>query len=201
EGARICPHAYVAGPAYIGPGSTVNPQAYIHGGTSIGPICRVGGEIDGCIITGYSNKQHDGFLGHSYVGSWVNLGAGTVNSDLKNTYGPVRVSLNGRQVDTGLTFFGSIIADHVKTGIQQTLPTGAVIGFGSMAACSRILPKFVPSFSWLTDAGLTEAAANRMLATARKVMLRRDVTCSEAEATLFLEVVRRAQQYETAEPV
>ena len=201
EGARIRPHSHLTGPAYIGPGSVVNPHSSIRGGTAIGPMCKVGGEINGCIISGYSNKQHEGFLGHAYVGSWVNLGASTVNSNLKNTYGPVRVSVNGREVDTGLTFFGSIIGDHVKTGIQQTLPTGAVIGFASMVACSRIPPKFVPSFSWLADAGRTRADPKRLLATARRVMQRRDVTCSEAEAALFLEVARRAPQYETNEPL
>ena len=201
EGVLIRPQAYVAGPAYIGPGSIVNPHSYIHGGTTIGPMCKVGGEIDGCIICGYSNKQHDGFLGHAYVGSWVNLGAGTINSDLKNTYGPVRVTVNGREMETGLTFFGSIIADHVKTGIQQTLPTGAVIGFGAMVARSGIIPKVVPSFAWLVDAGLTRGDPGRLLSTARRVMQRRDVTCGEAEAALFLEIARRAEQYEASPAV
>ena len=200
EGARIRPHAYLVGPVYIGPGSVVHPFSYIHGGTTIGPMCKVAGEIDGCIITGYSNKQHDGFLGHSYVGGWVNIGAGTANSDLKNTYGPVRVRPRGREIDTGLTFFGSIIADHVKTGIQQILPTGAVIGFASMVATGQTLPKFVPSFSWLTDAGRTDGDVERLLATAQLVMSRRNVTCSEAEAELFRETARRAPQYESADP-
>jgi len=196
EQSRIAPHAYVGGPAYIGPGSVVHPHSYIHGGTTLGAMCKVGGEIDNCIITGYSNKQHDGFLGHSYVGGWVNLGAGTANSDLKNTYGTVRVSLNAREVDTGLRFFGAVIGDHVKTGIGTMLPTGAVVGFGSMAACSRIVPKFVPSFSWLTDEGWAAADVERLLATARQVMQRRDVTCSPAEEALFREVSRRAPQCE-----
>ena len=196
EGARIGPHTCVVGPAYIGPGATVNPHSFIHGGTTIGPVCKVGGEIDACVFTGYSNKQHHGFLGHSYVGSWVNLGAGTVNSDLKNTYGPVRVPVNGREIDTGMTFFGAIIADHVKTGIRQTLPTGAVLGFAAMAAQSGILPKFLPSFSWLTDAGRATGDADRLLATARRVMQRREVTCSDVEASLFKEVARIAAVYE-----
>lgn len=197
RGARIGPQTHIAGPAYIGPGTIVNPRCHIHGGTTIGPLCKVGGEIDACIIAGYSNKQHDGFLGHSYVGSWVNLGAGTVNSDLKNTYGSVRVPVNGREVDTGLTFFGSVIGDHVKLGIGQTLATGASIGFAAMAACSRMLPKFVPSFSWLTDAGRAEGDPERLLATARRAMQRRDVTCGQTEAQLFLGLARTAREWES----
>ncbi|MCP4247412.1 MAG: hypothetical protein GY778_10230 [bacterium] len=200
EGARIRPHAYLVGPVYVGPGSVVHPFSHIYGGTTIGPMCKVAGEIDGCIITGYSNKQHDGFLGHAYVGGWVNIGAGTANSDLKNTYGPVRVHQRGREIDTGMTFFGSIIGDHVKTGIQQIVPTGAVIGFASMVAASQTLPKFVPSFSWLTDAGRSEGDVERLLATAQRVMSRRNVTCSEAEGELFREIARRAPQYESAAP-
>ena len=200
ENARIRPHVCISGPAYVGPGSVVNPHCHLYGGTSIGPVCKVGGEIDACIIAGYSNKQHAGFLGHSYVGSWVNLGAGTVNSDLKNTYGSVRVPLNGHELDTGMTFFGSIIADHVKTGIGQTLPTGGSIGFASMVACSRLLPKFVPSFTWLTDDGRADADPSRLLATARKMMQRREVTCTEAEAALFAEIARRAKHHEAEHP-
>ena len=130
----------------------------------------------------------------------ISLGAGMVNSDLKNTYGSVRVPFSGHELDTGMTFFGSIIADHVKTGIGQTLPTGASIGFASMVACSRLLPNFVPSFTWLTDDGRTDADPNRLLATARKVMQRREVTCTEAEAGLFHEIARRARQYEPGQP-
>jgi len=200
EGARISPHTLIVGPAYIGPGSVIKPHSYIHGGTTIGPMCKVAGEIDACIISGYTNKQHEGFLGHSYVGSWVNLGAGTVNSDLKNTYGPVRIPLNGRETDTNLTFFGAVIGDHVKTGIQQTLATGTVLGFAAMASCSRILPRFLPSFSWLTDEGTVPGDPERLLKTAVRVMDRRRVTCSEAEEKLFRALPRISQAYESDRP-
>jgi UDP-N-acetylglucosamine diphosphorylase/glucosamine-1-phosphate N-acetyltransferase len=200
ENTRIRPQVCISGPAYVGPGSIVNPHCHIHGGTSIGPVCKVGGEIDSCVIAGYTNKQHNGFLGHSYVGSWVNIGAETVNSDLKNTYGPVRASLNGREVDTGMIFYGSVIADHVKTGIGQTLPTGASIGFASMVASSRLPSKFVPSFTWLTDDGPSSADPERLLATARKMMQRREVTCTGGEAALFTEIARRARHYEANSP-
>ena len=91
ENARIMPNAVVMGPAYIGPNSVIKIGAKIYGGTSIGPVCKVGGEVEGSILQGYSNKQHEGFLGHSYLGEWTNLGAGTDTSDLKNNYGTVRV--------------------------------------------------------------------------------------------------------------
>src|SRR5512145_799640 len=108
----------------------------------------------GSVMHGYSNKQHHGFLGHAIVGSWVNLGAGATNSNLKNTYGRVRVPLRGRDVDTGLQFFGAIIADHAKIGINAAIPTRGVVGMVAGVVGTRVLPKFVPSFSWVTDDGV-----------------------------------------------
>ena len=98
---QVGAHAVIEGPAYIGPGCKINTHAWLHGGVSLGPVCKVGGEVDGCIMLGYANKQHSGFLGHSYVGNWVNIGAGACNSDLKNTYGNVRVTVAGQEIDTG----------------------------------------------------------------------------------------------------
>jgi UDP-N-acetylglucosamine diphosphorylase/glucosamine-1-phosphate N-acetyltransferase len=196
EQVTIGPLAIIEGPAYLGTGSRVSAQAWLHGGNSIGPVCKVGGELDGCVFQGYANKQHDGFLGHAYVGSWVNIGAGTINSDLKNTYGSVRVSLPGREVDSGQMFFGAILADHVKTGINTTIPTGAAIGFASVVATGKVLPKFVPSFSWLTDEGLASGDPGRLLDTAVKVMARRDVDMSDDEVELFLDLGSRTRLYE-----
>ena len=96
-------------------------------GNSIGPMCRVGGEVEGTIIQGYSNKYHDGFLGHAYVGEWVNLGASTTNSDLKNDYSEVKITLDGRtQIPTGSNKVGALIGDHAKTSIGTLLNTGAL---------------------------------------------------------------------------
>jgi UDP-N-acetylglucosamine diphosphorylase/glucosamine-1-phosphate N-acetyltransferase len=97
EDVVIQPNAVLEGPCYVGHGSFIRAGASIRPGTTIGPVCKVGGEIESSVLFGYSNKQHEGFVGHSYVGSWVNLGAGTITSDLKNTYGAIRVSLNGQQ--------------------------------------------------------------------------------------------------------
>ncbi len=185
SGATVRQHACVSGPAYVGRHSVIHPHTFIHGGTSIGPVCKIGGEVAASVFQGYSNKAHSGFLGHAYVGSWVNIGADTTNSNLKNTYGTVRVPINGQDVDTGLTFFGCIFGDHVKTGIQQAISTGSVFGFAANVAGSRILPHFVRSFTWLTDGGLEDGDAERLARTAAKAMERRDVTMTEAEHALF----------------
>jgi UDP-N-acetylglucosamine diphosphorylase/glucosamine-1-phosphate N-acetyltransferase len=195
---QIGAQAVVEGPAYLGPGCKVNPHAWLHGANALGPVCKVGGELDGCVFYGYSNKQHDGFLGHAYVGSWVNLGAGTVNSDLKNTYGSVRVPLTGTEIDSGRTFMGAVIGDHVKTAINTTLPTGAVLGFAAVVATGRILPKFVPSFSWVTEDGTQVGDPARLLEVATRVMARRDVNIMDEEVELFLELEQLVKDHETA---
>lgn len=194
--AKIESHVTIQGPAYVGPGTLIRPHSHIHGGTSIGPFCKVGGEVDATIICGYSNKQHTGFLGHAYLGSWINLGAGTTNSDLKNTYGNVRMRLAGKDVDTGQRFVGAVIGDHTKIGINQTIPTGTSIGFAANVFTAHVVPKFVPSFAWLTDDGLSQGDPQRLLETARVVMRRRNVEpCKEAEA-LFLQIFERAKTLE-----
>jgi len=199
ENVTVHAGATIIGPCYIGDGCIVHVGASIRGGCSIGPVCRVGGEIEGTIFQGFSNKQHDGFLGHAYVGEWVNLGADTVNSDLKNTYGPVRVPINGNPTDTSLTFVGAFIGDHTKTGINVALPTGCVIGFASNVFLSRTVPKFVPSFSWLTDEGEQINDPARALAVAHKVVTRRNRSLTPAEVALFLSVANEARRHEKAQ--
>lgn len=196
EKVTINPGAVIQGPCYIGDGCTVQAGALIRGGCSIGMVCKIGGEVEGSIFHGYSNKQHDGFIGHSYVGEWVNLGADTVGSDLKNTYGPVRVPINGVAVDSGETFVGAFIGDHTKTAICTRLPTGAVVGYACNVAVSGFVPTFVPSFSWLTDNGLRRNDSARALEVARKVVARRQRTYSPAEEKLFLSIEKTAQELE-----
>jgi UDP-N-acetylglucosamine diphosphorylase/glucosamine-1-phosphate N-acetyltransferase len=194
--ATIEAHATIQGPAYIGPASLVKPNAHLYGGTSIGPCCKVGGEIDATIICAHSNKQHDGFLGHSYLGSWINLGAGTTNSDLKNTYGSIRMRLGGQDLDTGRRLLGAVIGDHTKIGINQSIPTGATIGFGVNVFTSAVVPKYVPSFAWLTDAGLAQADPRRLVETARVVMARRNVELGAEGEKLFLSLPEWAKTLE-----
>ncbi|MGC1272865.1 MAG: putative sugar nucleotidyl transferase [Planctomycetaceae bacterium] len=194
---KIQPHCSIEGPAFIGDGTLLQPGAVIRGGASLGPVCKVGGEVEGSILIGYSNKQHDGFLGHSYVGSFVNIAADCINSDLKNTYGTVRVPINGREVDSGEPFVGLTVGDHSKAGINVSFPTGAVMGF-----CSSIVgpqcPKFVPSFAWIEAGEWERYDAARGLAIARKVMARRNLAMSAAEERAFLAVRTQALAFEHA---
>jgi UDP-N-acetylglucosamine diphosphorylase/glucosamine-1-phosphate N-acetyltransferase len=158
----------------------------------------VGGEIETSIMMGYANKQHDGFLGHSYVAQWVNLGADTVTSDLKNTYGAIRVFINGIGMETGQRFVGSLIADHAKTGIGTILPTGCVIGVAANVFTPGAVPKFVPSFSWLTHEGMTEYRVDKAIQTARTVMDRRDVELTPAGRELLVRTAEMAREIEAA---
>ncbi len=193
---RVGAYAALEGPLYLGPGCTVNPQAWLHGGNAIGPVCKVGGEIHGCVVDGFSNKQHHGFLGHAYVGSWVNIGAGCCNSDLKNTYGTVRAAINGAEVDTGVQFFGAVIGDHAKIGINASIPTGAVMGTAASVSGGRMIPKFVPSFAWMTGDGISSGDPRKLLDTARVAMARRNVDITDAEAELFLGLREITARYE-----
>jgi UDP-N-acetylglucosamine diphosphorylase/glucosamine-1-phosphate N-acetyltransferase len=188
--------AVIEGPAYVGPGTRINPHARLHGGVAIGPVSRIGGEVCGSVIMGYTNKQHDGFLGHAYVGSWVNIGAGAVNSNLKNTYGTVRASLCGKEVDTGLQFFGATIADHAKIGINTTIPTGAMIGFASSVSAAGAVAKYTPSFSWVTREGVTGTDPARALDVATAMMTRRNIDLTDQEAELFLSLEKRTRDHE-----
>jgi UDP-N-acetylglucosamine diphosphorylase/glucosamine-1-phosphate N-acetyltransferase len=186
----------IEGPAYIGPGTRINPHARLHGGVAIGPVCRIGGEVCGSIVMGYTNKQHDGFLGHAFVGNWVNIGAGAVNSNLKNTYGTIRASLCGKEVDTGVQFFGVAIADHVKIGINTTIPTGAMIGFASTVSATGDVAKYTPSFSWVTQGGVTGSDPARALDVATTMMTRRNIDLTDQEVELFMSLEKRTRNHE-----
>lgn len=172
----------MVGPAYVGEHSIICNHAHIRAGTVIGPHCKVGGEVNGCVFQGYSNKAHSGFLGNSYVGQWVNLGADTVTSNLKNTYGQVRMryDIRGDEEDTGMQFLGSIIGDHVKTAIGTRLLTGSCIHTAAMLAVSTFSPKFVGAFTFLTDDGAQRYEFERFCDVARKVMTRREMAPSTA---------------------
>jgi UDP-N-acetylglucosamine diphosphorylase/glucosamine-1-phosphate N-acetyltransferase len=174
------------GPCYVGPRTQVQ-GAKLRGGTTLGPNCRIGGEVEASIVHGHSNKYHDGFLGHSYVGEWVNLGAGTSNSDLRNDYGEVSVVVAGRAVPTGLAKVGCFLGDHTKTGLGTLLNTGTSVGvFCNLLPSGGLLPKYVPSFcSWWNGALADRADLPGLLRTAAAVMQRRGVTFGEAHAALF----------------
>ena len=177
---RVMANSVVIGPAFIGDGSVVRACSTIYGGTSIGPVCKVGGEIQASILQSFSNKQHTGFLGHSYVGSWVNLGAATNNSDLKNNYGNVHVELAGETIDTGSASVGAIIGDHSKTAIGTRLNTGTVVGIFCSVFADGFPPKSIPSFSWGTSGGFVRYDLKEAIGTASHVMTRRGMTMTPA---------------------
>ncbi len=181
EGVRVLHQAVVTGPAYIGSHTTIRMGARIEGPVSLGPYCKVGGEVEGSILQGYANKQHEGFLGHAYLGAWTNLGAGTNNSDLKNNYSDVRVMLPSGAVDTGQRFVGLLMGDHSKTAIGTRFNTGTVVGFCCNVLSPDFPPKLVPSFTW----GETPYDLDRALATARVVLERRGKVMEPADEVLF----------------
>jgi UDP-N-acetylglucosamine diphosphorylase/glucosamine-1-phosphate N-acetyltransferase len=194
----IMANAVIEGPAYVGPKSSIKIGAKIYEGTSIGEVCKVGGEVEESIIHSYSNKQHEGFLGHAYLGQWVNIGADTNNSDLKNNYSPVRVFINGTPVDSGSLFVGLFMGDHSKTGINTMFNTGTVVGVMSNVFGAGYPPKYIPSFAWGGAEGLVEHQIERALETARRVMARRKKELFPEEEQVLREVFKRtAHERET----
>ncbi len=187
-GARVQAPSRIRGPAWVGPGSMILGGELA--GVSIGPGCRVRGEVAASLVLGCANKAHDGYLGHSIVGRWVNLGAMTTNSDLKNTYGPVRVQSGGGTVETGLMKAGCLLGDHVRTGIGTLLDTGTVVGAGSNLFGGRMPPKSVPPFSWGFGAGSGEYDIERFLETAAVVLGRRGMELTPGMRELYRRAFR-----------
>jgi UDP-N-acetylglucosamine diphosphorylase/glucosamine-1-phosphate N-acetyltransferase len=183
--------ARLEGPCWIREGTIVSGGQLRH--VSAGPHCRLHGEISTTTFTGYANKSHDGFVGHSVVGAWANLGAGTITSNLKNTYGQVRVESAGQPVDTGRMMLGALIGDHAKTAIGTLLPTGAVVGAGANLFGAVRATKYTAPFAW-GDTGET-LDADRFIAVARRVLPRRDVPVDTAmEASLRAMHARMTKQ-------
>jgi UDP-N-acetylglucosamine diphosphorylase/glucosamine-1-phosphate N-acetyltransferase len=172
-GSQVKAFSRIAGPLYLGRGST------ILGGTleqsSIGPVCRIRGEFAESVCLGWVNKAHDGHIGHAYLGAWVNLGAETTNSDLKNNYSTVRLWGPDGEADTGEIKVGCFLGDHVKTGIGLLLNTGTVVGAGSNLFGAAMPPRYVPPFSWGTGGDLSAYRVDRFLQVAERAMGRRKV--------------------------
>jgi UDP-N-acetylglucosamine diphosphorylase/glucosamine-1-phosphate N-acetyltransferase len=186
DGVTVKAFTRMAGPAYVGRNSIVL-GGHLEAVT-IGEGCRIRGEFAQSICLHHVNKAHDGHIGHAYLGAWVNLGAETTNSDLKNNYGSVRLWTPQGETDTGELKVGCFLGDHVKTGIGLLLNTGTVVGAGSMLYGAELPPKYVPPFSWGTGEELTVYRVDKFLDVAARAMARRQVTLSEAAA----EQIRRA---------
>ena len=182
SGVKVQAYTRIEGPCHIGYDSQLF-RANVKAGTTIGPVCRVGGEIENSILHGYANKYHDGFLGHGYVCPWVNMGALSTNSDLKNDYSTVRVPLSGESIDSGSTKVGCFIGDHSKTAVCSLFNTGTSIGVMTMLLPGgELLPKFVPSFARVWHGDLdNDLNLESALDTARAAMDRRghDLTLAQ----------------------
>lgn len=199
---KILPNAVVEGPVFIGSHTLVKSGAKIYESTSIGEMCKVGGEVEASIIHSFSNKQHDGFLGHSYLGMWCNLGADTNTSDLKNNYGSVRVRINGQTVDSGSQFVGLIMGDHSKCGINTMFNTGTVSGVSSNVFGAGFPPKSIPSFVWGGADGMETYDLEKSLEVARRVMARRNVAMTGTDEDVLKRIfdltMRERQLHEDA---
>jgi UDP-N-acetylglucosamine diphosphorylase / glucose-1-phosphate thymidylyltransferase / UDP-N-acetylgalactosamine diphosphorylase / glucosamine-1-phosphate N-acetyltransferase / galactosamine-1-phosphate N-acetyltransferase len=188
EGVEVRHGTRLEGPLYAGPHTRLL-GGYIRASV-FGPWCVARGEIAASVFTGFANKAHDGFLGHSVLGHWVNLGAGTTTSNLKNTYGEIRLSVRGTAIETGRTFFGSLIGDHAKTAIGTMLPTGTVVGAGANVFGSSQVPKYIPPLTWGTG-GDSRVEEEGFLTIAGRVMPRRQVEFTDERRESLRRIYRR----------
>jgi UDP-N-acetylglucosamine diphosphorylase/glucosamine-1-phosphate N-acetyltransferase len=173
RGAAVAPFTHLMGPIAVGRDSQILGDRVAT--SSIGDHCKVRGEFSNSIVLGHSNKGHAGFVGHSYLGRWVNLGATTTTSNLKNTYGPVQLWTPTGVRSTGQQFLGTLFGDHAKTGIGTMLSTGTVIGAGANVFGAGIPPKVVPPFAWGDGEPYDTYDVARFLVVAERVMARRHV--------------------------
>lgn len=191
-GAEVMEGAVIRGPFALCEHAQVKMSAKIYGPTTIGPYSRVGGEINNSVIFGYSNKAHDGFLGHSVIAEWCNLGADTNTSNLKNTYDEVRLWNYSKQtfVGTSLQFCGLIMGDHSKCGIDTMFNTGTVVGVNVNIFGAGFQRNFIPSFTWGGTGRHADYNLQKALEVAEAVFKRRDIVFDEIEKQLLSDVYR-----------
>ena len=200
---QIGPYCLIRGPVYIGPRSKVIEHAAIKDEVAISSVCKIGGEVEATTIEPYSNKQHHGFLGHSYLGSWVNLGAGTCNSDLKNSYNEVSQETPSGKFPSGMQFLGCVIGDYSKTAINTSIFTGKTIGACSMTY--GFVTTAVPSFvNYARSFGqITEIPADLMIQTQERMFARRDVRQRPCDMQLIRDMfeLTRSERQLASEPL
>ncbi len=189
RGATVHSFSRLEGPCYVGRESTI-VGAKLRAGSTIGPLCKIGGEVETSIVQGFSNKYHEGFLGHSYVGEWVNLAAATQTSDLRNDYDLVRVSVNGRRVGTGRTKVGSYIGDHAKTGLAALFNTGSTVGpFANALPDGSLLPTVIPAFCLAQQGEIREVSdLRKTFTTAARVMKRRGRSLTDTHQDFYYQL-------------
>ncbi|MCF8228004.1 MAG: GlmU family protein [Bacteroidales bacterium] len=192
KNAHVMEGSMIRGPVAVGDHAVLKMGAKIYGGTTIGPHSKIGGEVNNSVFFGYSNKAHDGFIGNSVIGEWCNMGAGTNNSNLKNTYDIVRLWSYPDQtfVDTGQQFCGLIMGDHTKCGINTMFNTGTVIGINVNIYGPGFQRNFVPSFSWGGTSGFTHYDLDKAIDVARIVYKRRNMELDIREEKILREVYR-----------
>ena len=192
RGARVHAFTRLVGPCVVGEGAIVTGGTV--SGCSLGEQTRAHGELSASIVTGHANKGHDGFVGHSVIGRWANLGAGTITSNLKNSYGDVALWTPHGTRRTGMQFLGAMVGDHVKTGIGTRLTTGSVLGAGANVFGNLMPPKFVPPFAWGDAPPFGEYLLEKFLEVAERAMRRRDVVLTEgARRALAAAWMRRGE--------
>ncbi|MCX6151388.1 MAG: putative sugar nucleotidyl transferase [Ignavibacteriales bacterium] len=188
KNAVVAANAVVENCVYLGESSQIKSCARIYDNVSIGRICKIGGEVEDSIILPFTNKQHSGFLGHAYLGSWVNLGADTNCSDLKNNYSTIKIYVNGDIVDSGTQFLGLIMGDHSKSAINTMFNTGTIVGFSCNIFGAGFPDKYIPSFSWGGVGSKTTYDLLRSIETANRVMIRRNHVLNEYDEKLFKKI-------------
>lgn len=191
--AKVLPNAVLMNNVYVGEGATVKIGAKIYDNVYIGAFSKVGGEIEASILERYANKQHEGFLGHSYISSWCNLGADTNTSDLKNNYSTIRMRVNGKEIDTKMQFLGLLMGEHSKSGINTMFNTGTVVGTSSNIFGAGFPPRTIGSFQWGGAEGFVRYDLEKALEVARIVMKRRGITLSAEYEAMFRAAYQQAE--------
>ncbi|MDE6860273.1 MAG: glucose-1-phosphate thymidylyltransferase [Duncaniella sp.] len=188
--AEIMEGACLRGPIALCEHAVVNMGGKIYGATTLGPYCKVGGELNNVVMTGYSNKAHDGFLGNAVIGEWCNLGAGCTASNLKNTYGPIKLwsIAEGRFVKTGLQFCGLIMGDHSKAGINTMFNTATVVGVGVNFYSAGFPRTFIQSFTEGSTLGMKDVRMESFFDTASRMMARRHVELTPIDKEIFIHI-------------
>jgi UDP-N-acetylglucosamine diphosphorylase/glucosamine-1-phosphate N-acetyltransferase len=195
KGAEIQEGSMIRGPFALCENSIINMGGKMRGDTTIGPYSKVGGEISNCVIFGYSNKAHDGFMGNSVLGEWCNLGADTNTSNLKNNYGTVQIYSykNKGQINTGKQFCGLFMGDHSKAGINTMFNTGTVVGVGANIFGAGFPDKFIPSFTWGGVQGLETFRLDKAFEVAERAMARRKMPLTEEDKSILDFIFRNTE--------
>ncbi len=197
KNAEIMEGSAIRGPFALGEHSTLKLNTKIYGATTIGPECKVGGEVSNCVIFGFTNKAHDGFIGNSVIGEWCNLGADTNSSNLKNNYGNIKLFnyAQNRSTDSGLQFCGLIMGDYSKSGINTMFNTGTVVGVGANIFGGGFPATHIPAFSWGGAQGFEVYQTEKLFETSEKVFERRNLKFGITEKEILLEVFKMTAEY------